>query len=262
VAIWQAVVLGITQGLTEFLPVSSSGHLVIVQSLMAVPEGIAISFDIVVHLGTLLAVLLYFRQDLCQLLQGIFKRDPAALRLFGALALGTVPAVIIGFLLKDFFEQVFAQPVWIGGALLINGVMLLAVSRFAGTRELDGVRSLDALWIGLGQAVAILPGISRSGSTIAVGLLRGLSREAAARFSFLLAIPVILGAGLLELKGLLNGGYQAIGASAFWIGFFSAALSGYFIIHLFLSFLRRGSLRPFGIYCLVLGVVALVWFTR
>jgi undecaprenyl-diphosphatase len=187
VAIWQAVVLGITQGLTEFLPVSSSGHLVIVQSLMAVPEGIAISFDIVVHLGTLLAVLLYFRQDLCQLLQGIFKRDPAALRLFGALALGTVPAVIIGFLLKDFFEQVFAQPVWIGAALLINGVMLLAVNRFAGKGDLTGVRLPDAFWIGLGQAVAIFPGISRSGSTIAVGLLqrhvkRRLSGDWGARF--------------------------------------------------------------------------------
>jgi undecaprenyl-diphosphatase len=260
VAVWQAVVLGITQGLTEFLPVSSSGHLVIVQSLLAIPQGVTLPFDILLHWGTLLAVVLYFRQDLRHLLQGVFRREPASLRLFAALALGTVPAVLLGLLFKDFFERAFAEPLWIGGALLINGVILLAVNRFAGKGDLIGVRMPDALWIGLGQAAAIFPGISRSGSTIAAGLLRGLSREAAARFSFLLAIPVILGAGLLELKDLLNVDYQAMGAPVLWIGFGSAALSGYFVIQLFLNFLRRGSLRPFGYYCLALGAAALIWF--
>jgi undecaprenyl-diphosphatase len=195
-------------------------------------------------------------------LQGVIRREPSEWKLFSALVLGTLPAVFLGFLLKDFFERAFAEPVWIGGALLANGLILLAVNRFAGKGDISGIQRRDALWIGLGQAVAIFPGISRSGSTIAVGLLRGLSREAAARFSFLLAIPVIFGAGLLNFKDLLNGGYQAIGASSFWIGFICALFSGYFVIHLFLSFLRRGSLRPFGYYCLVLGVVALLWFIR
>jgi undecaprenyl-diphosphatase len=260
--IWQSLLLGIIQGLTEFLPVSSSGHLVIAQKFIHVPDRIAVPFDIAIHLGTLVAVVLYFQKDLRQLIGGLLRREKDSIKLAWFLILGTVPAIVLGLAFKDYIEQLFGSGTATAWQLIINGLMLVVADRLSGTRLIENLNSGDSLWIGLGQAVAIIPGISRSGATMAVGLWRKLSRQAAARFSFLLSIPVILGAGVLGAKDLTHGGYQQIGAVPFWLGVIAAAVSGYLVIKLFLSFLGKGSLRGFGYYCLVLGGVALILLSR
>ncbi len=260
--LWHAVLLGITQGLTEFLPISSSGHLVLLQKFINVPDRIAVSFDIVIHLGTLVAVVIYFYDDLKLLVQGVLKREADSLRLAWYLILGTLPAVAAGFLLRDYFEGLFGSGIATAWQLIANGIMLLVADRLTGERRIENLNSGDALLVGVGQAVAIIPGISRSGATMAAGLFRKLSRQAAARYSFLLSIPVILGAGLLDAKNLFGEGYRLIGPGAFWVGMASSALSGYLVIKAFLSYLQRGTFKFFGYYCLVIGGIALALFAR
>lgn len=257
---WHGIILGIVQGLTEFLPISSSGHLVVVQSLLKVAEEMVVSFDIVIHLGTLLAVVAYFREDLARLIRGLFAGEKGSLQLTLYLIIGTVPAVLFGIGAKDFLEKLFGSASATAWQLLFNGALLLVADQLSGRRALDQMNTADAWWIGIGQAIAIIPGISRSGATIAAGLWRKLSRQAAARFSFLLSIPVIFGAGLLELPDLLSGGYRQIGAAGFWAGFISSAITGYLVIKFFLNYLQRGTLKFFGYYCLVLGGIAVIWF--
>ena len=260
--VWQALLLGIVQGLTEFLPISSSGHLVLVQAILKLPQTMVISFDIVVHLGTLVAVIAYFRRDLQRLIQGLLKWEQPAIKLAWFLILGTIPAVIFGLLAKDYLEKLFGDAAATGWQLLANGVILIIADRLSGRRQETQMNSLDVILIGLGQAAAIIPGISRSGATMAVGMGRKLTRQAAAKFSFLLAIPAILGAGLLDLKHLFGGSYATIGAAAFWLGIISAAISGYLVIKFFLDYLGRGTLRFFGYYCLFIGAVMVVWFSQ
>lgn len=257
---WHAIVLGIVQGLTEFLPISSSGHLVVVQSLLKVAEEMVVSFDIAIHFGTLLAVIAYFREDLLRLLRGLLTGEKQSLQLTLYLIIGTVPAVLFGIGAKDFLEKLFGSALATAWQLIFNGALLLVADRLSGERAVDQLKAVDAWWIGVGQAIAIIPGISRSGATIAAGLWRKLSRQAAARFSFLLSIPVIFGAGLLELPNLLSGGYQQIGTAGFWAGFISSALTGYLVIRFFLSYLQRGTLKFFGYYCLILGGITVIWF--
>lgn len=260
----QAIILGLIQGATEFIPVSSSGHLVLVPWLLGWDEP-GLMFDTVLHLGTLLAVLAYFWRDWWRLitawLRGLIRwrwDDPDA-RLAWLLVLGTVPAALLGFLLEDFFESLFGQPAWVATFLLVTAA-LLAVSEWLGRRqrELADLRWLDALVIGLGQATAIAPGISRSGATIAAGLGRGLERPAAARFSFLLATPVILGAGAFQLLDLLALPDPMAEVPALMAGFLAAAISGYLCIWGLLRYLQRGKLYPFAIYCALAGSAALV----
>lgn len=257
---WHSIILGIVQGLTEFLPISSSGHLVMVQSLLKVSEGMVISFDIVIHLGTLLAVLAYFRDDLLKLIRGVIAGEKQSLRLTLYLIIGTIPAVLFGIMAKNYLEKLFGSASATAWQLIINGVILLVADYLTGERKIDQLKAGDAWWIGIGQAIAIVPGISRSGATIATGLWCKLSRQAAARFSFLLSIPVIFGAGLLDLPDLLKGGYQQIGMVGFWTGFVSSAVTGYLVIKLFLNYLQHGTLKFFGYYCLVLGGMAVIWF--
>lgn len=257
---WHAVVLGIVQGLTEFLPISSSGHLVMVQSLLKVAEETVISFDIVIHMGTLLAVLAYFREDLLKLIRGVLAREKQSLQLTLYLIIGTIPAILFGFGAKSYLEELFGNASATAWQLIFNGVLLLVADRLTGDRKIDQIKSGDAWWIGIGQAIAIIPGISRSGATIATGLWRKLSRQAAARFSFLLSIPIILGAGLLELPDLLSSGYQQIGSAGFWAGFISSAVTGYLVIKFFLNYLQHGTLKFFGYYCFILGGIAVIWF--
>lgn len=257
---WHSIILGIVQGLTEFLPISSSGHLVVVQSLLKVSQEMVVSFDIVIHLGTLLAVVAYFREDLLRLIRGVFTREKQSLRLTLYLLIGSIPAVIFGIGAKDYLENLFGSASATAWQLIFNGALLLVADRLTGERKIDQLNTGDAWWIGIGQAIAIIPGISRSGATIGAGLWRKLSRQAAARYSFLLSIPVIFGAGLLEFPGLVEGGYRQIGALAFWSGFISSAVTGYLVIKLFLNYLQRGALKFFGYYCLVLGGAAVIWF--
>jgi len=262
--ILRAIVLGFLQGVTEFVPVSSSGHLVLVPWLLgwAAP---GLLFDTAVHWGTLVAVVAYFWRDLCQMI-GAWVRglvhwdwsDPMA-RVAWLLLLGTLPAALIGYLLEGFFESLFGEPVWVSAFLLVTALLLVVSERLSSKARLLGeMRRSDALLIGLGQAVAIAPGISRSGATLAVGLLRGLDRTDAARFSFLLSIPVILGAGLLQLVQAVAETSAGEGWAVLVVGFLAAAGSGYLSIRFLLRYLQRGRLYIFALYCAWVGISCLV----
>jgi len=250
-----AFLLGILQGATEFLPVSSSGHLVLVPWLLGWPAP-GLAFDVVVHWGTALAVIVYFWRDWVNIVKEarFFPKNLASLIL-----LGTLPAALLGYLLEDFFEGMFARPVAAAGFLLVTAT-LLAATEWLGRRErdLDKLTWLDALIVGLAQALAILPGISRSGATIAAGLARGLRREPAARFSFLLATPIILGAGLLKVMDLAQTGDLAAQAPMLVVGFVTAGVVGFGCIHFLMRYLQRRRLYPFAVYCAVVGIACLL----
>jgi undecaprenyl-diphosphatase len=260
----QAIFLGILQGATEFIPVSSSGHLVLVPWLLGWPEP-GLAFDAIVHWGTVLAVLAVFWRDLYRLLQAGLKSlrtrslaDPDA-RVAWWIVIGTVPAVVIGYLFQDFFKTLFGTPVAAAGFLLVTGLILSLSERLGRqTHEAEEMSWLDALLVGLAQAAAIAPGISRSGMTIAAGLLRGVKRAAAARFSFLLVVPAILGAGILSLLDLAGEGVLATDWPLLVSGFVAAAVSGYLCIRFLLSYLRRGRLYGFAVYVWLLGGTSLI----
>lgn len=248
--IWKAIVLGVLQGLTEFLPVSSSGHLVLFQSILDV-DASGVSFDVAVHLGTALAVAFYFRKHLWEMAKN--------LKLLTLLVIASLPAAVVGITLEDFLEGLFSSVTLVGVTLLITGLILWyaenATTQNRNSKGLERASYLDALIIGFGQALAIIPGISRSGSTIAVGLFRGLKREIAAEFSFLMSLPVILGAGLLQLKDLDALGEEIapmiIGASA-------AFISGLAAIYFLLAIIRKHSLKIFSYYTWGLGALILI----
>lgn len=269
----QAIILGIVQGLTEFVPISSSAHLVLVPWAFGWDRA-GLFFDTMLHWGTLLAVLTYFRRDWIGIIRGLWRSltakgpwrntpggrlaDPDS-RLAWGIIVGTIPATVLGFLLNDFFEHLFETPIAVAGFLLVTAAFLALSERLGRrVRELPSLNIPDALVIGLAQAVAIAPGISRSGATIAAGLARGLTREAAARFSFLLATPAILGAGLLQLLEVLMGAENAVPWPAVLAGFLAAAVSAYLCIKFLLAYLRRGRLYVFAIYCALVGSVVLL----
>jgi undecaprenyl-diphosphatase len=263
----QAIILGLVQGITEFIPVSSSGHLVLVPWLLGW-ESPGLVFDTVVHLGTLVAVLAYFWREWLGLitawLRGLVHwdwRDPQA-RLMWLLIVGSLPAAVIGYLLEDFFESLFGKPAWVGVFLLVTAGLLALSERWGEqTREIHSLRWSDALVIGLAQTAAIAPGISRSGATLAAGLFRGLRRTDSARFSFLLATPVIFGAGLVQLVDLFWSPDPLTQVPGLLAGFLAAAVSGYLCIWGLLRYLQRGRLYPFAIYCACAGLLSLlvVW---
>lgn len=260
----QGILLGIVQGATEFIPVSSSGHLVLVPWLLGweVPD---LVFDTVVHWATLVAVLAYFRNDWKRLifasLRGLRDRDwqdPQS-RLFWLLIVGTLPAAIIGFLFEDLFESLFASATWVSFFLLVTACLLTVSERLGPrSRELASVRLIDALLIGLAQAASIAPGISRSGATTAQGMLLGLERPAAARFSFMLATPIILGAGVFKLLDLMNVSDPLAELPILLAGFCGALVTGYLCIWGLLRYLQRGKLYPFAVYCAIAGVSCLI----
>lgn len=265
----EATFLGIVQGLTEFLPVSSSGHLVLFSQLLKVQEP-SLVFEIVVHAGTLLAVLVVFRAEVLLLVSSFFKllRKPqqakelvqtdAGCRLLWRLVLATLPVVILALVLKDHIEGLFMSSLFVGFMLLVTGTVLyLSQCRETGRKDLAELSASDALLVGLGQAVAVLPGISRSGTTIAVGLTRGLDRDSAARFSFLLSIPAILGALVFSLDDLF-GGATSIGGGAFFAGLLTSAITGYLAIHLLLDLVKRGKLVWFSYYTWFVGTLVIV----
>jgi len=270
-SILQALFLGVLQGATEFLPVSSSGHLVLAPWLLGW-DSPGLAFDAVVHWGTAVAVVVYFWRDWVSLVQAALRWVSRTLRrartapepsqgerLVWLIVLGTVPAAVIGYLLEDFFEGMFGRPAAAAGFLLVTAA-LLTITEWLGRRErdLDALNWLDALVVGLAQALAIFPGISRSGATIAAGLSRGLRREPAARFSFLLATPVILGAGLFKVVDLARVGGLAAQVPTLAVGFISAGVVGLACIHFLLRYLQRRRLYPFAVYCAVLGVACLI----
>lgn len=259
-SIIEAIFLGILQGATEFLPISSSGHLVLIPTIVAVtpPDLTLIGL---VHLGTLLAVLIYFRRDLMDIVTAVLRdlwgRRPLATteaRLGWFIAVGSIPAAVAGLLLEDFFDGVFGQPNWAAFFLLITSLLLVIGERLlSGRKSFATMRWADAITIGLFQAFALFPGVSRSGSTIVGGLIRGLDRPTAARYSFLLGVPVILGAGLLSVYDIVTAEVMAFTPAVYVAAFIAAAVSGYACIAFLLNWVRNHSLLIFAGYTAVLG---------
>lgn len=267
-SVWQAVLLGILQGLTEFLPVSSSGHLVIVPRLLGWPDP-GLALDTLLHLGTLLAIVAYFWSDLWRLfragLQSLRQRslaDPDA-RVAWAMVVATIPAGIVGVLFEEKIEQLFGVPM-AAAAFLLGTALLLVVSEMLGSRQrpITSISWFDALLIGLAQTLAIAPGLSRSGSTIAAGLLTGFRREDATRFSFLLAVPIVLASGLYQIAKLVLDGGGTTPAGAVVAGMAAAAISGYLAIAGLLALVRRHSLYGFAVYCALFGGLVLTGVLR
>ena len=257
VTVGQAVLLGIVQGVGEFLPISSTAHLTLFPWLFGWSDP-GLTFDIALHMGTLAAVLLFFwREWLGLVVDGLLRGQPQQRRLFWALVVASVPGAVAGLLLEDAAKTVFRTPVLIAAALIVMGYILYwaDVKRGRGRLDVSRVNLADAFVIGMSQAVAIIPGVSRSGATMTAGLLRGLSREAAARFSFLMSMPIILGAGVLQLKDLTPGDLTS---APFLAGIVASAVSGILSIGFLLSFLRRGSFRAFAWYRFVLGVAVIL----
>jgi len=265
-----AAVLGIVQGLTEFLPISSSGHLVLVQQLWPqAPFGLQaqLLFDASVHVATLLAVLWVFRERVGWLVRVLLsyllpkkiaaEERTLGLRLWVLLLVGTLPTIALGLALRKPIEQAFNSTTAVGIALLVTGALLFVAGRHAGNRGLAEMRFHDVLLIGTMQGLAIFPGASRSGFTIAAGLLLGLRRELAAEFSFLLAAPAILGALVLEAQGLRSAPDTKAMLGPLLLGSLLALITGILALYWLLHLLRRGRLRAFAYYCWPLGLLAL-----
>ena len=255
--IWQAVLLGIIQGLTEFLPVSSSGHLVIGQYFLGLKEP-ELLFDTGVHFATVIAVVIYFRKDIIKLLTSLIGKDQNTERRTAyAIIIGTIPAVFVGLFFKDFLESFFSSPQMASYMLILTGVLLFT-SFYAKPqgKKLWGIKWLDALIIGIAQAISIMPGISRSGATITTALHLGFENEDAARFSFLLSLPAIFGAGILQAIGLSAITTQELIPLVF--GMFSAGITGYFAIAFMLKLVGRGKLYAFSPYCIIVGLIVLI----
>jgi undecaprenyl-diphosphatase len=257
-SIFEAIILGAVQGLTEFLPVSSSGHLVLFQKIFGI-EGEALFFDTMVHVGTLAAVFAVLWRDIWNILRRIIQP------LTAYLILATLPAVIAALVFKDHIEKAFASGSFLGFAFLVtSGILVIAefLSRRPGIlKKQDDMNWLDALIVGVLQAAAIIPGVSRSGSTLSGALSRKLDRDFAARFSFLLSIPAILGALVLQIKEIAGGqsGAEAgIGAAPIATGTVTAAIVGFFAVRLMLKIVKERSLIGFAVYTALLGVLVLI----
>ncbi len=250
-----ACLLGLIQGLTEFLPVSSSGHLAITQHFLPGFEQPGLFFDVLLHAATTLAVIIYFRKDVWNLICCYFRTNEEAIanrHILHMLVLGSIPTAIIGLSGKDFFTGLFDNLLVIGCMLIVTAALLtLAEKVRRDGRSLEQINGRDSLLVGIVQGMAIIPGISRSGSTIACLLLRGIDGEAAARFSFLLALPAVGGAMLLSLKDLQNVATNSI--PAYGLGALIAFLSGLFAIRCLMDVVRRKRLIGFAIYCLLVG---------
>jgi undecaprenyl-diphosphatase len=262
---WEALILGIVQGATEFLPVSSSGHLVLLQKVFGISEPVLI-FNTAVHAGTMLALIIVLRRDIWGILRRIVQ--PLTLHLI----IATIPAVIVALLFKSRIEEAFASGNFLGFAFLVTSALLLVAEKLnqgasqakvihpQSVRLQSEMNSIDALVIGLLQAVAIIPGISRSGATVSGALSRKLDRDFAARFSFLLSIPAILGALVLQAKDLIKAGIHAdetIGVLPLAAGTLSSFIVAFFSIRLALKIVREHSLKGFALYTGILGLLIL-----
>lgn len=248
----QAILLGIIQGITEFLPISSSGHLVLFQKILGVAEP-TLTFDIVVHLGTLVAVIAVFWKDIISMLRRPFQR------LTLLLIAGTIPTGIIGVVFKDFFEELFASGRTLGLEFLITGLVLFFAENLSrGYKDVEETSLLDAAFVGLMQGAAILPAISRSGLTISGALFRNMDKDFAARFSFLLSIPAILGAAVFDMKDVLEAGVENLDSASIGAGFIFAAIFGYISIKYMIGMLKKGKLRVFSYYVFILGGLVLI----
>ena len=267
----RAVALGIVQGLTEFLPISSSGHLIITRELFGWDFANDLTFDVALHLGTTVALLVYFWQEWLLMLRGGLRwamgdRDPTKTTVYGArllslLAIGSLPAAVVGLIFDNYVEEKVRSPLVAGAMLVTFGVVLFAAENTGRRlRSIDSCGWRDILFIGVAQAVSLVPGVSRSGVTISAALGRGFTREEAARLSFLLATPVILGAGTLKLGEALAGGVPVGDIGTILVGAAVAAAVGWLAIHSLLRLVQRGTYLPFVAYRILAGLIVLVYF--
>ena len=266
----QSFLLGLLQGLTEFLPISSSGHLALARILTDSELTKGVTFEVIVHFGTLCSIVLYYRKTLTELVSSAFGalvhptefqqryQQDERLKLIGYILISMLPALIIGLAFEEQLESIFQNPVAVSSMLLVTG-LLLFLTQFPKT--LTGALNYPkGFTIGLAQAFAIIPGISRSGSTISAALFLGIKRETAANFSFLMVIPVIAGATLLEVKELLENPVDPAGISILVVGFLTSFISGYFALKYLIILLRKQAFHYFAYYCWLLGGVGLIYF--
>lgn len=266
----QAILLGILQGITEFLPVSSSGHLALARALLGREIMPGITFEIVVHFGSFCSIVVYFRSRIIQIIRDLVGSfSPAGIRTKRYLRdqntrfsmiilLSMIPAMIVGFLLKDLIEGLFLDPVIVSCMLLVTGTLLF-LTRFVKNPESD-VDAKRGLLMGVAQAFAIIPGISRSGSTIAVGLFSGINRDSVANFSFLMVLPVLAGAMLLELLEVMQRGIESADVINLIAGFLASFLSGYLALTYLIILLKREKFHYFSFYCWGIGLAGLLIF--
>ena len=266
----QAILLGILQGVTEFLPVSSSGHLALARALVGRELVPGITFEIVVHFGSFCSIAFYFRERLIAILKDLFTSiTPAGIkagrlrtdgntRYSFIILLSMIPAMLVGFTLKDQIEEIFMNPVIVSAMLLVTGTLLFS-TRFVKhpQNEVDVKRGLI---MGVAQAFAIIPGISRSGSTISVGLFSGVKRESVADFSFLMVLPVLLGAMLLEIVEIAQNGIEYGAVLALTGGFIASFTSGYLSLRYLIILLRKDKFYLFSFYCWAVGIAGLIYF--
>jgi undecaprenyl-diphosphatase len=263
-----AIILGIVQGITEFLPISSTGHLILARSLLGIGEESGLAFDAILHLATAFAVIVYFFDDIWGLMQAVLRklgRMPVGekdMTLLYALLIGTIPAVVLGLTLEGLMESVFRSPLLVAGVLVAGSVLFMyAEYKYQNSYRTGEVSVGTGFKIGLFQSLALIPGMSRSGATIAGGMLLGFTRSEAAKFAFLLAIPVILGAGMKKLIELIQSNVDVVWFPII-IGAVTAFVVGLLAIHFMLGFVRKHTLWPFIWYRIILAgfVVFIVFF--
>ena len=253
-SIFEALVLGLVQGLTEFIPVSSSGHLLLGHELFGSSDS-TLGFDVALHVGTLIALVVFFRKDIITLLTNLFAKNEHG-RLARLLIISTIPAMVAGLLLSDFIDENLRSPAIVAFSLSIVAVMMLVVDRLVKNKSDKEITQKQGMSVGLAQALALVPGVSRSGATITAGVFVGLSREQATRFSFLLAMPIVAGSALgVLLKGDLGGE----STTPLLVGMLAAFLSGTFAIRFMLKSISKVGLKPFAYYRIALALIVLLF---
>jgi len=272
VSVLHAIILGIVQGLTEFLPISSSGHLILVPELFGWNDltdnaSLEKTFDVALHMGTLVGALWYFRRDLARYIaagwRALARRSLAETdgRVGWLLLLTAVPGAIVGGLFSDQIDEHLGDPILIGVMLIVFGTVLLLIDRLGGRRPVDAFRTRDAVIMGVAQALALQPGVSRSGVTMTAGRWLRFNRAAAARLSFLMSIPIIAGAGMYKSAGVISdGGIPSGFVAPFFWGFVASAVSGFLAIYWLLRYLQTRSFFPFVVYRWVVGTAVIVVF--
>ena len=258
----EALILGIVQGLTEYLPVSSSGHLAIGSYLFGLDGADNLTFTVLVHVATILSTFVILWSEIDWILKGLFKfKMNEETKYFLNILVSMIPIGIVGFFFKDKVEEVFGSGLLIVGIMLLVTAALLIFSYYAKPRQKEKISWKDALVIGIAQACAVMPGLSRSGSTIATGLLLGNKKESLAQFSFLMVIPPILGQALLSVKDFVTGEetFGGVGAVPMAVGFLAAFISGCFACKWMINIVKKGKLVYFGIYCAIIGTIAIIY---
>jgi undecaprenyl-diphosphatase len=265
-SVLDSILLGFVQGITEFLPISSSGHLIVARELLGISQEGGLAFDAVLQLATALAVVLYFRRDIWDLAANLFAKvkDPAKTKMTWFLIIGTIPAIVIGLMLEDYMETVFRSPALVALTLVIGAVIMFAADRVlakkAREQKMEGLTLGKSIGIGFFQALALVPGMSRSGMTISGGYFLGIPKDTAVRFSFLLSIPVIVGSGLVKMLDIVTDtSLGGNGAPSLILGALSAFVFGWLAIDFLLKFLKSNTFTGFVVYRVVLAAIILVW---